>query len=246
MEGPTFFVVGHRSPRIYAKHLWFHSTREAAPPDTLRAVWLLLALLSAALLVSKEKIEEELCDPNDPVEVTEWLLEKLIKRFGDAYGWDLIQEATERSLPTGMSPWDPKGETTYALHMVYAATDIHRRDVRRKGYKVAPDHEDDHPLAPRAGTLDPETLAYMKNRHERLYAAALANFEKSPKVLPVLERIFLGEWTSNDEHAKATGLTLDQVRNAKAQVVAFVEEWSQREDAESSRSGEVKRENASP
>jgi hypothetical protein len=199
-------------------------------------VWLVLVLLSAALLVGREKLKE-LCDPNDPVEVTEWLVDALLRRFGHAYAWDLVQEASERSLPTGMTPWDPDGDDTYALHMVYGVTDVHRRDVRRKDYKVEPDHEDDHPLAPRASTLDPESLAYMKDRRERLYAAALANFEKSPKVLPVLERIFVGEWTSNEEHAKATGLSLDQVRNAKAQVVAFVEEWRRHEDEDSSGSG---------
>jgi DNA-directed RNA polymerase specialized sigma24 family protein len=198
-------------------------------------VWVFLVLLSAALLVAQNKLEE-LCDPNDPVEVTEWLVDQLLRRFGHAYAWDLVQEASERALPTGMKPWTEESGHTYALHLVYAVTDVHRRDVRRKDYKVEADDEDDHPLAPRAPTLDPESLMDMKNRHRRLYAAALAHFENSPKVLPVLERIFVGEWTSNEEHAKATGLSLDQVRNAKAQVVAFVEEWRQREDEVSSRS----------
>jgi hypothetical protein len=51
-------------------------------------------------------------------------------------------------------------------------------------------------------------------------------------VIPVLERIQNGQWTSDEEHADATGLSVKQVQNARDQVTAFVHAWRRREDGE--------------
>jgi hypothetical protein len=193
-------------------------------------VWLLLALVAGVLLVAKDKLEE-LFDQNDPVEVVHWLVGKLTNRFGEDEAMDLVQEAITDSLPGSTKPWSLGGENTYAVHLVYGVTNIRRNLVRRMGRKVLPDPEDDAPNALRSRLPDPEKVALRNDRHRRLYKAALAHFAESPTVMPVLERMFQGEWTSDAEHAEKTGLTAEQVQKARKRVGEFVHEWADREDS---------------
>jgi len=194
-------------------------------------VWFVLLLFGLPLLVSQDKVDE-IVDPNDPEAVTEWFVETLSERFGYADAWDIVQAASLLCLPKGARPWNRRKKITFATHFNYVATDWRRNEVRRMGHAVLPDRRDDDPLANRSHGADPETLAYMSIRWERIRTAALANFARSPSVLPMLERMLAGEWARNDVHAKATGLSVAQVVAAKAQVLAFCEEWAERAERE--------------
>jgi hypothetical protein len=196
-------------------------------------VLVLLAGFQLVRLPNPDKRPEDRFDENDFEEVTHWLVARLIPRVGDADAWDLVNEGLTESLPRGKRPWSRGGELTLAVHLVYAVTDLRRAKVRRSDFAVvgAPE-EGDAPNALRSRLPEPEAVALRNDRHRRLHAAALAHFGESPKVLPVLERIQNGQWTSDEEHAHATGLSVKQVQNARDQVTAFVHAWQRREDGE--------------
>jgi hypothetical protein len=202
--------------------------------DKLARVWLFLLLLGLPLLVSKDKLDA-IVDPNDPEAVTEWFVETLTARYGYADAWDIVQAASELCLPKGGRPWNRRGKITFATHFNYVATDWRHNETRRMGHAVLPDRRDDDPLANRAEGHDTETLAYMSERWKRIRDATLANFARSPSVLPMVHRMLAGEWARNEAHAKATGLSVAQVEDAKAQVLAFCEEWAERYDRETPR-----------
>jgi hypothetical protein len=189
-------------------------------------VWLLL-LVVAALLVNPSEADK-LSDPNDFELVTNWLVGELCKRVQEATAWDLTQQALTDSMREGPRPWEPT-EITLAKHLIYVVSDLRHNEVRRMDFRVAADPEDDAPNVVRAVLTDPETYAVRNERRLRIYADARRHFETSPMVLRVLERAFLGEYPTTEEHAADLGLSLKQMYNARDRVVAYVRDWRAQE-----------------
>ena len=81
-----------------------------------------------------------------------------------------------------------------------------------------------------AAAPDPERATVAKDRVRRLYTDAMAEFENSPKVLPVLDFILGGDAEAPDEDIERdTGLSKKQVQNGRARVQSFLKDWRQRE-----------------
>jgi hypothetical protein len=190
-------------------------------------VWLLLLVLAGLLVDLREA--DKLSDPNDFELVANWLVGVLCKRVQEATAWDLSQQALLDTMPEGPRPWVP-AKRTFARHLIFVVSDIRHDEVRRMDFHVAEDPADDAPNAVRAVLTDPESYAVRNERRLRLYSDARKHFETSPMVLPVLARIFLGEYPATEEQAAALGMGLKQMLNARDRVAAFVYEWRAQED----------------
>jgi DNA-directed RNA polymerase specialized sigma24 family protein len=170
----------------------------------------------------------DLFDANDPVEVVNWLVGRLCKKVAEPTAKDLAQQAIAEALPGGALPWTKESGLTLAHRLALRVHNIHLGDRRRKGYRTEEDPPDDQ-AAP-TSSPDPESLSVKKDRFDRLDAATAAKFANSPTVQPVLERMMRGDMSTDEEHAQKTGLTAEQVRNARERVRAFVVEWCEQED----------------
>jgi DNA-directed RNA polymerase specialized sigma24 family protein len=181
------------------------------------------------LLVPLPK-EDELFDPNDPVEVCNWLVGKLSLKVSVPTAEDLSQRAVTEALPGGKRPWKEEDGLTLAVHLAYRVHNLHLGNVRRRGYRPEEGRPDED--AGPTSSPSPESAVDRKDRHTRLDAAATAEFANSPKVQPVLEMMMRGDLCSYEEYARRTGLTVEQARNAKERVRKFIMEWCEREDRE--------------